>query len=91
MPHATLAKDAKEFYSRRAAEIVELSSHVPQLRDALSRAKVAKDANRILKNTWEWKALLRSVSASSLSFAGFTDSEVMKLMGGLRQHEPHTT
>jgi hypothetical protein len=38
---------------------------------------------------WGWKALLRSVSASLLSFAGFADSEVMKLMGGLRQHEPH--
>jgi len=37
IPHAKVAKDAKEFYSRRAAEIVELFSHVPRLREALRR------------------------------------------------------
>ncbi|NDB97139.1 MAG: hypothetical protein EBZ78_13450, partial [Verrucomicrobia bacterium] len=35
-----------------------------------------KNANRILKSTWKWKALLRSVSASLLTFAGFLDSGI---------------
>ena len=57
MPHATVAKDAKEFYRAEPAS--------PRLRRP-------RDANWIL-------ALLRSVSAGSLSFAGFTDSVVKGL------------